>query len=291
MASHAELAAMRRAITLSALALGTTSPNPPVGCVILDPSDTPVGEGYHIRKGGPHAEGQALATAGPRSRGATAVVTLEPCNHTGRTPACRQLLLDAGIARVVIAAMDPTSRGDGGAAVLAQAGLSVETGVLEPEARLVLGPWLQAQQLGRPHITWSYQAGPNGPEPIDEPLIERFRRAYDLVIRPDHTIIEGIPGGHGQDFTLPEHPNSHDTDTPADLWRAGARTLLLNMDATAAQPYLDRDLIDAITLGVTPTPGTGAQPPHLLPPGFAIHHINPDGPNLTLTAQAIRPDA
>src|SRR5947199_392297 len=113
-ASTREVEAMRLAIALSAHGLGTTSPNPPVGCVILDRAGQLVGTGYHRRKGEPHAEAYALADAGRRAAGGTAVVTLEPCNHVGRTPACRQLLVDAGVARVVIAVLDPTSRGDGG---------------------------------------------------------------------------------------------------------------------------------------------------------------------------------
>src|SRR4051812_35242695 len=119
MASDAEIAAMRQATVLSALGLGTTSPNPPVGCVILDSQGQIVGIGFHRRKGEAHAEVNALNAAGTAARGGTAVVTLEPCNHDGVTPACRQALLDAGVARVVIGVMDPTSRGDGGAAVLA----------------------------------------------------------------------------------------------------------------------------------------------------------------------------
>lgn len=98
-----EFAAMRQAITLSALGLGTTSPNPPVGCVVLDSSGNVAGFGWHERKGEGHAETRALADAGTAAKGGTAVVTLEPCNHVGRTPACRQALIDAGIARVLIA--------------------------------------------------------------------------------------------------------------------------------------------------------------------------------------------
>jgi diaminohydroxyphosphoribosylaminopyrimidine deaminase/5-amino-6-(5-phosphoribosylamino)uracil reductase len=97
---------MRRAIVLSAFGLGTTSPNPPVGCVILDADGRFVGEGYHERKGEPHAETQALTAAGEHARGGTAVVTLEPCNHHGRTPACREALIEAGIARVIISIID-----------------------------------------------------------------------------------------------------------------------------------------------------------------------------------------
>jgi diaminohydroxyphosphoribosylaminopyrimidine deaminase / 5-amino-6-(5-phosphoribosylamino)uracil reductase len=137
-----EADAMRRAIALSALGLGSTSPNPPVSCVILDAAGRRVGEGYHRRKGEPHAEAHALAAAGARAAGGTAVVTLEPCNHFGRTPPCHQDLIDAGIVRVLIAVIDPTSRGDGGAARLRDAGLDVEVGVLTDEAVVVLGPWL-----------------------------------------------------------------------------------------------------------------------------------------------------
>ena len=113
MATDAETAAMRRAIALSAAGLGTTSPNPPVGCVLLGPGGEIVGEGFHEREGEAHAEVQALTAAGSLAAGATAVVTLEPCNHQGRTPPCRQALIDAGIRRAVVAGIDPTSRGAG----------------------------------------------------------------------------------------------------------------------------------------------------------------------------------
>ena len=108
MTADAEFAAMRLAVGLSAQGLGTTSPNPPVGCVILDSAGQIVGAGYHRRKGESHAEVNALAAAGPRARDGTAVVTLEPCNHYGRTPPCSQALLDARISRVVVALLDPT---------------------------------------------------------------------------------------------------------------------------------------------------------------------------------------
>lgn len=131
---------MRQAIALSALGLGTTSPNPPVGCVLLDAEGDIAGQGYHRRKGEAHAEVNALAAAGKRASGGTAVVTLEPCNHHGVTPPCHQALIDAGISRVVIAVIDPTSRGVGGASRLQEAGLDVEVGCLADEATLVLDP-------------------------------------------------------------------------------------------------------------------------------------------------------
>ncbi|MFJ4609570.1 hypothetical protein [Streptomyces griseus] len=104
---------MRRAIVNSASGLGATSPNPAVGCVILDSVGRRAGEGFHLRKGDAHAEVNALAAAGSQAAGGTAVVTLEPCNHEGLTPPCHQALLDARFTRVLIAVMDPTSRGEG----------------------------------------------------------------------------------------------------------------------------------------------------------------------------------
>ena len=156
MATPAEIAAMRRAIAVSAAGLGTTSPNPPVGCVVIGADGQIIGEGFHERKGEAHAEAQALAAAGDLADGATAIVTLEPCNHQGRTPPCRQVLIDAGVRRVVIALADPTSRGEGGTAALRAAGLDVETDVLADEAMTVLGSWLAATRTGRPIVIWPY---------------------------------------------------------------------------------------------------------------------------------------
>src|ERR1700753_44943 len=99
--------AMGRAIALAARGLGTTSPNPVFGCLLLDADGRVVGEGFHAYAGGPHAEIVALAQAGELARGGTCIVTLEPCNHTGRTGPCSQALLAAGVRRVVIAVDDP----------------------------------------------------------------------------------------------------------------------------------------------------------------------------------------
>src|SRR5215218_544956 len=113
-ATSAELAAMARAIELAARGLGTTSPNPVVGCVILNAAGEVVGEGFHAYAGGPHAEIVALAQAGERAKGGTALVTLEPCNHTGRTGPCTDALIAAGVARVVFAVPDPNQHAAGG---------------------------------------------------------------------------------------------------------------------------------------------------------------------------------
>ncbi|WP_183067505.1 MULTISPECIES: bifunctional diaminohydroxyphosphoribosylaminopyrimidine deaminase/5-amino-6-(5-phosphoribosylamino)uracil reductase RibD [Streptomyces] len=154
--------AMRRAIELAARGLGSTSPNPVVGCVITDTSGTVVGEGWHQRAGGPHAEVHALRAAGTAARGGTAYVTLEPCNHTGRTGPCAQALLDAGVTRVVYAVPDPNPQASGGAATLRAAGIDTEAGLLRAEAEAGNTAWLTSVRLGRPHVTWKYAATLDG---------------------------------------------------------------------------------------------------------------------------------
>src|SRR3954471_22116519 len=125
---------MARARDLGVHVLGTTSPNPPVGAVILAADGTPGGEGATAPPGGPHAEVTALAQAGERARGGTAVVTLEPCAHTGRTGPCADALIAAGDARVVAAVPEPTELAVGGAERLRSAGVDVVLGVEEAEA-------------------------------------------------------------------------------------------------------------------------------------------------------------
>ncbi|QKW10605.1 bifunctional diaminohydroxyphosphoribosylaminopyrimidine deaminase/5-amino-6-(5-phosphoribosylamino)uracil reductase RibD [Streptomyces sp. NA04227] len=153
---------MRRAVELAARGLGSTSPNPVVGCVVLDAHGDVAGEGFHQRAGGPHAEVHALRAAGERARGGTALVTLEPCAHTGRTGPCSQALIDAGISRVVYAVADPTPGARGGATRLTRAGVHVEQGLLAAEAEAVNTAWLTAVRLGRPHVTWKYAATLDG---------------------------------------------------------------------------------------------------------------------------------
>ena len=124
----AEDAAMLHAISLASRGLGSTSPNPVVGCVILDSAGEIVGEGFHAYAGGPHAEVRALAAAGDRARGGTAVVTMEPCNHTGRTGPCSEALVQAGVVRVVAGVADPNPVAHGGAEALRAVGVDVEIG-------------------------------------------------------------------------------------------------------------------------------------------------------------------
>jgi diaminohydroxyphosphoribosylaminopyrimidine deaminase/5-amino-6-(5-phosphoribosylamino)uracil reductase len=154
--------AMRRAIALAARGLGTTSPNPVVGCVLLDASGAVVGEGFHAYAGGPHAEIVALAQAGELARGGTAVVTLEPCNHTGRTGPCASALIGAGVTRVVVAVDDPTPVAAGGVATLRAAGVDVHTGVRRSEAEAGNVAWLTAVRRSRPYVTWKFASTLDG---------------------------------------------------------------------------------------------------------------------------------
>ncbi|WP_045743175.1 bifunctional diaminohydroxyphosphoribosylaminopyrimidine deaminase/5-amino-6-(5-phosphoribosylamino)uracil reductase RibD [Actinoplanes rectilineatus] len=154
--------AMRRAVALAAKGLGTTSPNPVVGCLLLDPGGEVVGEGFHVYAGGPHAEIVALAQAGERARGGTCVVTLEPCDHTGRTGPCSHALIAAGVRRVVVAVDDPTPMAAGGASTLRSAGVEVESGLHRAAAEAGNIAWLTAVRRGRPYVTWKFAATLDG---------------------------------------------------------------------------------------------------------------------------------
>ena len=154
MFSEAERRAMARAITLAATPGVPLGPNPRVGCVLLADDGSTIAEGHHRGAGTAHAEADALAQAGESARGTTAVVTLEPCNHTGRTGPCSQALLAAGVRRVVFAQPDPNPVATGGAATLRAAGVEVEQGLLVDEARAVNRVWTFAMDHGRPFVTW-----------------------------------------------------------------------------------------------------------------------------------------
>lgn len=148
----AERSAMDRALHLATR--GPRGANPQVGAVILSPDGTVLAEGWHHGAGTPHAEVDALSKLAPGAAdGATAVVTLEPCNHTGRTGPCAVALIEAGVARVVYALDDPGAVSGGGAERLRAAGVDVESGEQAEAARALIDGWLTAQRLGRPHIT------------------------------------------------------------------------------------------------------------------------------------------
>lgn len=234
-AEPAERAAMRRAVELASRGRGSTSPNPVVGCVVLSPEGYPVGEGWHQRAGGPHAEIHALAEAGDDARGGTAVVTLEPCDRTGRTGPCSRALIDAGIARVLYAVADPSA--PGGASSLAEAGIDVVQGLLADEAAAGNAAWLTSVREQRPYVIWKYAATLDGRIAAtdgssrwitsDEARsdVHRLRARTDAVLvgsgtaRADdpHLGVRGVSGA--------VQPLRVVIDTDASVVRPGARVL------------------------------------------------------------------
>lgn len=156
-------AAMALAVEQADRVKGGTYPNPPVGAVILDADGEVAGVGATQPPGGPHAEVMALRRAGRKAAGGTAVVTLEPCNHHGRTPPCVDALLAAEVSAVVYAVPDPNPVAAGGAARLGESGVTVTAGVLgDAVAGGVLREWLHKQRTGKPHVTWKFATSVDG---------------------------------------------------------------------------------------------------------------------------------
>ncbi len=148
----------RRVLELAARGRFSVSPNPRVGAVVLDPSGMVVGEGWHERAGGPHAEASALAMAGEKARGATLLVNLEPCSHFGRTPPCTEAILAAGVARVVCSLQDADPRISGrGIRRLRERGVEVLVGAYAAEAERINEPFLTSVRERRPfvHLKWA----------------------------------------------------------------------------------------------------------------------------------------
>lgn len=210
---------MRRALDLATR--GPRSQNPQVGAVILAADGTVLAEGWHQGAGTAHAEVDALShlPAGA-ARGATAVVTLEPCNHTGRTGPCAQALIDAGVARVIYALDDPGATSGGGAERLRTAGVDVVSGVEADAARALIGSWLTAQRLGRPHVTVKWAQSLDGRAAADDgtsqwitgPVarvdVHRRRAEADAIVVGTGTVLADNPAltARAGDELLPSQP-------------------------------------------------------------------------------------
>jgi diaminohydroxyphosphoribosylaminopyrimidine deaminase/5-amino-6-(5-phosphoribosylamino)uracil reductase len=204
--TDAELAAMHHAAGLARGIAGRTSPNPPVAAVILDPAGRRLGEGVTQPAGGEHAEVMALREVGAHARGATAVVTLEPCNHTGRTGPCSEALLAAGISRVVFAVSDPNPLAAGGGDRLRAAGVDVVAG---PASELVaegaLRPWLHSVALSRPFVTWKFASTLDGrsaaadgtskwiSNPVSRTDVHELRDIVDAIVVGSNTVLLDDP--------------------------------------------------------------------------------------------------
>jgi diaminohydroxyphosphoribosylaminopyrimidine deaminase/5-amino-6-(5-phosphoribosylamino)uracil reductase len=236
-ATAADEDAMRRAIRLAARGLGSTSPNPVVGCVILDASGQLAGAGFHQRAGGPHAEIHALRDAGDRARGGTAYVTLEPCNHTGLTGPCAQALIEAGISRVVYAVGDPNPQATGGADTLRAAGVQVEQGLLADQAEAGNIAWLTSVRLGRPYVLWKYAATLDGriaardrtsrwiTSPESRADVHRLRAEADAVIVGSGTMRADDPHLAVRGIDDAVQPLRVVVDTEGTAVQPGARVL------------------------------------------------------------------
>ncbi len=196
---------MRAAIDLAQSPDAPFGANPRVGCVIVSDTGEIVGRGHHRGAGTAHAEVDALRDAGDRARGATAVVSLEPCRHVGRTGPCTAALIEAGIARVVFAQQDPTAEGGGGAAVLEAAGIPATGGLLADQAEQVNQVWTFAVRSGRPMVTWKCAvsldgrvAGPDGgPTRITGPgareLVHELRAQVGAIVVGTGTVLADDP--------------------------------------------------------------------------------------------------
>lgn len=282
-------AALTAAIAAGESVRGSTSPNPPVGAVILAPDGELAGLGGTQPPGGPHAEVVALRAAGARARGGTAVVTLEPCNHRGRTGPCSRALLDAGVTRVFYVHADPNAAAAGGAAHLRSHGVEVT----RLDARVpALRPWLTAVRLGRPHVTLKFAqtldgftAAADGTSqwitgPAARRRVHEDRRRRDALIVGTGTALADNPSltARSDDGALyPEQPrrvvigareippdaapNLHrlgfeqHPEIPgalAALWEAGARDVLVEGGAGLASGFLAAGLVDAVQAYVAP---------------------------------------
>jgi len=198
--------AMQRAIALSEKGLGKCAPNPIVGAVILDASGKIVSEGFHDRMTSKdHAEVVAIKSAGDQTKGATMVVTLEPCNHTGSTGPCTQAIIDCGISTVVFAVKDPNIVAAGGADALRAAGIKVVDGVLAKEASYANRAWLTKIEKIRPYFVWKVAttldakiAASDGTSKwisneVSRKDVQRLRRESDAILVGTNTVIVDNP--------------------------------------------------------------------------------------------------
>jgi diaminohydroxyphosphoribosylaminopyrimidine deaminase/5-amino-6-(5-phosphoribosylamino)uracil reductase len=309
---------LSRALELAERGRGTTHPNPVVGAVIVRDGET-VGEGWHERAGGPHAEAVALAEAGERARGATLYVTMEPCSHQGRTPPCVDALIGAGVARVVAASEDPDPR-ISGLERLREAGVEVEL-VDSFEARALNEAWRTWVREGRPFVTYKVAVTLDGRTTLpgsrwvsgeaSRRLVHELRAASDAVavgmgtVRADDPALtaRGVeaarqprrlafgrgPLPQGSELELRSGPLA---DELRALASEGVQSLLLEGGATLASAFLREGLVDKLLVFVAPAlAGTGATLAAELAAPLVVTRLRarPVGEDLLLTAYVHEP--
>jgi len=230
--SAADHAHMARALQLAARGLYTTSPNPRVGCVIVQ-HGLVVGEGWHERAGTPHAEVNALKAAGDAARGATVYVTLEPCSHHGRTPPCAEALVNAGVGRVVAAMTDPNPLvAGGGISMLTLAGIEAEVGLMEAEARALNPGFISRMTRQRPWVRLKTASTLDGKTALANGAsqwitgeaaradVQRLRARACAILTGSGTVLADNPRMNVRDFDIGRQPLRVVVDsalrTPAD---------------------------------------------------------------------------
>ncbi len=209
---------MARALRLAEQGLFSTTPNPRVGCVIVK-DGVVVGEGWHLRAGEPHAEVHALRAAAERSKGATAYVTLEPCSHHGRTPPCANALIDAGVARVVAAMRDPNPQVSGrGLELLTLAGVSVQVGLMEHEARELNIGFISRMTHSRPWLRLKTASSLDGKTALlngeskwitgaaARADVQRWRARACVILTGSGTVLADDPQMNVRDLDTPRQP-------------------------------------------------------------------------------------
>ena len=314
---------LERALELAERGRGTTRPNPLVGAVV-ERDEEVVGEGWHERPGGPHAEIVALEAAGERARGATLYVTLEPCAHHGRTPPCTEAVIAAGIARVVAGASDPDPRTDGrGFERLREAGVEVELarGELEWRARVQNEAYRTWAALGRPFVTYKVAVTLDGRVAVpgerwvsgeeSRRLVHELRADVDAVavgmgtVRADEPLLTARDVGaarqprrlafgqgplpEGSELELRSGPLAEEL---AALAAEGVQSLLLEGGPTVATAFLAADLVDKLLVFVAPTlAGSGSAFLHDLSRPRSLERLSarPVGEDVLLTAYVHEP--
>lgn len=266
-AGDVDAALMARAIEAAQSVRGTTSPNPPVGCVLVAGGEI-VGVGATAPAGGPHAEVAALRAAGERARGATAYVTLEPCNHVGRTGPCAAALVEAGVAAVYYAVDDPNPTASGGAQALRDAGVVVHSGLSEVDVRSgPLRAWLHFVRTGKPHVTWKFAATLDGRSAAADGTskwissaesraeVHELRAKMDAIVVGTATVDADDPAltARHPDGTRYDHQPVPvivgESDVPADAKLASALHLRTRDIVAVQRELADRGFVDVVLEG------------------------------------------
>ena len=315
---------LERALELAERGRGTAAPNPVVGAVVVSPAGDVLGEGWHERPGGPHAEVVALTAAGDRAAGATLYVTLEPCAHQGRTPPCADAVVAAGVARVVAAVGDPNPLTDGrGFARLRAAGIEVETGTgaLEWRARVQNEAYRIWVARRRPFVTYKAAASLDGRLTVpgsrwvsgqeSRRLVHELRAASDAVAVGMGTVRADAPLLTARDVGAVRQPRRlafGRGPLPAEselellsgplveelgrLAEQGVQSLLLEGGPTLAASFVAADLVDKVLLFVAPRlsgQGPGVLAGHPFPTELLRLEARPVGEDILLCAYVHEP--